>query len=176
MRHAWVVTRRSAVEVPADLRARLEAARLDLLALFRALDRMDLTPSEIPQRLIRQVIELDAAYVECSLGTGSTSRSLEDAGYAPRYPGRSGTITGGLHAIQEESSSERSSPLGPTGSHRSSEPAPGRSLQLGPRLRSPERLSTPTCRCAAQTHTMIFGGVFHRSEGDCVGSRNFIPI
>jgi hypothetical protein len=64
MRHARVVTRRSAVEVPADLRARLEAARLDLLALFRALDRMDLTPSEIPQRLIRQLFELDADYVE----------------------------------------------------------------------------------------------------------------
>jgi hypothetical protein len=28
--------RYSAVEIPADLRARLEAARLDLLALFRA--------------------------------------------------------------------------------------------------------------------------------------------
>src|SRR5580658_6903285 len=68
MRHARVVTRRSAVEVPADLRARLEAARLDLLALFRALDRMDLTPSEIPQRLIRQLFELDADYVEALWG------------------------------------------------------------------------------------------------------------
>ena len=58
------MTRRSAVEVPADLRARLEGARLDLLALFRALDRMDLTPSEIPQRLMRQLFELDADYVE----------------------------------------------------------------------------------------------------------------
>ena len=54
--------RRSAVEVPANLRARLEVARLDLLALFRARDRMDLTPSEIPQRLIRQLFELDADY------------------------------------------------------------------------------------------------------------------
>jgi hypothetical protein len=51
-----------------DLRARLEAARLDLLALFRALDRMDLTPSEIPQRLIRQLFELDADYVEALWG------------------------------------------------------------------------------------------------------------
>jgi hypothetical protein len=48
--------RRCAVEVPANLRTRLEEARLDLLALFRALDRMDLTPSEIPQRLIRQLL------------------------------------------------------------------------------------------------------------------------
>jgi len=58
------MARRSQVEVPADLRARLEAARLDLLALFRALDQMDLTPAEIPQRLIRQLFELDADYVE----------------------------------------------------------------------------------------------------------------
>lgn len=62
MRHARTMARRSAVEVPAVLRARLEAARLDLLALFRALDRMDLTPSEIPQHLIRQPFELDADY------------------------------------------------------------------------------------------------------------------
>ncbi len=58
------MARPSPVEVPVDLRARLEAARLDLLALFRALDRMDLTPSEIPQRLIRQLFELDADYAE----------------------------------------------------------------------------------------------------------------
>jgi hypothetical protein len=58
------MTRRSTAEIPADLRARLEKARLDLLALFRALDRMDLSPAEIPQRPIRQLFELDADYVE----------------------------------------------------------------------------------------------------------------
>jgi hypothetical protein len=58
------MARRRPVEVPADLRARLETARLDLLALFRALDRMDLAPFEIPQRLIRQLFELDADYAE----------------------------------------------------------------------------------------------------------------
>ncbi|MGH7228569.1 MAG: hypothetical protein ACREIH_05070 [Nitrospiraceae bacterium] len=58
------MARRSTVEVPTDLRARLEAARLDLLALFRALDRLDLAASEIPQRLIRQLFELDADYAE----------------------------------------------------------------------------------------------------------------
>jgi hypothetical protein len=41
---------RPPAEIPADLRARLETARPDLMALFRALDRMDLTPTEIPQR------------------------------------------------------------------------------------------------------------------------------
>ena len=64
MRHAQAMTRRSQLGIPADLRARLEAARLDLLALFRALDRMDLAPAEIPQRWIRQLFELDADYAE----------------------------------------------------------------------------------------------------------------
>ena len=64
MRHAEPMVRRSALAIPVDLRARLEATRLDLLALFRALDRMDLSAAEIPQRLIHQLFELDADYVE----------------------------------------------------------------------------------------------------------------
>lgn len=64
MRHARAMRPRSRVAVPSDLRTRLEAARLDLLALFRALDRMDLAPAEIPQRLIRQLFELDADFAE----------------------------------------------------------------------------------------------------------------
>jgi hypothetical protein len=48
MRHAQVMARRSPAEIPVDLRARLEKARLDLLTLFRALDRMELSPAEIP--------------------------------------------------------------------------------------------------------------------------------
>src|SRR6266478_505489 len=51
-------------EISAELRTRLEAARLDLLALFRALDRMDLSADEIPQRRLRQLFELDADYAE----------------------------------------------------------------------------------------------------------------
>ena len=58
------MARRAPVKIPVDLRARLEAARLDLLALFRALDQMDLSPAGIPHRLIRQLFELDADYVE----------------------------------------------------------------------------------------------------------------
>jgi hypothetical protein len=68
MRHAQAMFGRSQVELPVDLRARLEAARLDLLALFRALDRMHLTPEQIPQRLIQQLFELDADYVEALWG------------------------------------------------------------------------------------------------------------
>ncbi len=62
------MARRISEEIPTDLRARLETARLDLLALFRALDRMHLTPQQIPQRLIRQLFELDADYVEALWG------------------------------------------------------------------------------------------------------------
>src|SRR5580693_9545636 len=58
------MARRTSEDIPADLRTRLETARLDLLAFFRALDRMNLTPEQIPQRLIRQLFELDADYVE----------------------------------------------------------------------------------------------------------------
>jgi hypothetical protein len=42
------MARHKPVEIPPDLRTRLETARLDLLALFRALDRMYLTPDQIP--------------------------------------------------------------------------------------------------------------------------------
>lgn len=56
--------RRSPPPLPPDLRARLEAARLDSLALFRALDQMALTPFHIPQRLLRQLFELDADCAE----------------------------------------------------------------------------------------------------------------
>lgn len=59
---------RAPAEIPADLRSRLETARLELLALFRALDRMHLTPEQIPQRLIRQLFELDADYAEALWG------------------------------------------------------------------------------------------------------------
>src|ERR1700731_2467498 len=62
------MARRTSEDIPADLRTRLETARLDLLALFRALDRMNLTPQQIPQRLIRQLFELDADYVEALWG------------------------------------------------------------------------------------------------------------
>ena len=76
-RHDRAMARRSTVEVPADLRARLEAARLELLALFHALDRMDLTPAETPQRLIRQLFDLDADYAEALWALDQPSGSLD---------------------------------------------------------------------------------------------------
>lgn len=64
MYHAEPMAGHLLVAIPSDLRTRLETARLDLLALFRALDQMDLTPLEIPQRLLQQLFELDADYAE----------------------------------------------------------------------------------------------------------------
>ncbi len=55
---------RHRVALPPDFRARLECARLDSLALFRALDRLDLHASEIPQGLLRALFDLDADYAE----------------------------------------------------------------------------------------------------------------
>jgi len=69
--------RRSQVEVPSDLRARLEAPRLDLLALFRALDRMHRAPEQIPQRLLQQLFELDADYVEALWGLDQPPGKLD---------------------------------------------------------------------------------------------------
>lgn len=68
---------RAPAEIPAQLRTRLEAARLDLLALFRALDQMDLSPAEIPQRLIQQLFELDADYVEALWALDQPRHSLD---------------------------------------------------------------------------------------------------
>lgn len=64
MSDAQSMVHRPPPSIPNDLRMRLEDARLDLLALFRALDRMDLPAGEIPQRLLRQLFELDADYAE----------------------------------------------------------------------------------------------------------------
>lgn len=50
--------------LPPDLRARLERARLDSLALFRAVDRLALRAAEIPQGLLRALFALDADYAE----------------------------------------------------------------------------------------------------------------
>lgn len=71
------MTHRSTAKIPVDLRSRLEQARLDLLALFRALDRMELSPTEIPQRLIRQLFELDADYVEALWALDQPPASLD---------------------------------------------------------------------------------------------------
>lgn len=50
--------------IPKDLRPRLETARLDTLALLRAIDRAFVAPRELPQRELHQLYELDADCAE----------------------------------------------------------------------------------------------------------------
>ena len=50
--------------IPGNLRERLESAQLEALALFRALDRVNLAAREIPQVLLRDLFELDADFAE----------------------------------------------------------------------------------------------------------------
>ena len=56
--------RRSLSAIPTDLRARLQAARLDTLALLRALDQVPLSPAQLPQRPLHRLFELDADCAE----------------------------------------------------------------------------------------------------------------
>ena len=64
-------------KVPADLRGRLEAARLDARALFRAIDRLDITPFEMPQALIHALFELDADCAEALWALDQPAHALD---------------------------------------------------------------------------------------------------
>ena len=68
---------RSQSPTPADLRTRLETARLDLLALFRTLDRMHLAASEIPQKLLQQLFKLDADCAEALWSLDQPTANLD---------------------------------------------------------------------------------------------------
>lgn len=77
MSDARYMVHHSPPPIPNDLRIRLEAARLDLLALFRALDGMELAAGEIPQRLLRQLFELDADYAEALWALDQPAASVD---------------------------------------------------------------------------------------------------
>ena len=55
----------------------METARLDLLALFRTLDRLNLSAGEIPQRLLQQLFKLDADYAEALWALDQPASSLD---------------------------------------------------------------------------------------------------
>jgi len=67
----------SPLVLPDDLRPLLESARLELLALFRSLDRMGFAPGEIPQRLLQQLFRLDADYAEALWALDQPAGSLD---------------------------------------------------------------------------------------------------
>lgn len=71
------MARRVSPFIPKDLRARLEAARLDTLALLRALDQAFVIPSHLPQPHTHQLFELDADCVEALWALDRPAGSLD---------------------------------------------------------------------------------------------------
>ena len=59
-----MIGRRRHAPAPADLRARLERARLDTLALLRALDQARLAPRALPRAALAHLATLDADCAE----------------------------------------------------------------------------------------------------------------
>ena len=62
--HNEVRSRRVRHYVPAQMESQLQGARMDLLALFRSLDRIPLPAHEIPQPILEELFELDGDYAE----------------------------------------------------------------------------------------------------------------
>jgi len=71
------VPRRSSPPSPTDLRARLEVARLDTLALLRALDRAPVPSEQLPQPETHQLFELDADCAEALWALDQPRDSLD---------------------------------------------------------------------------------------------------
>jgi hypothetical protein len=69
--------RRSPGPVPPDLRSRLEEARLDTLALVRALDQATLPRRRLPQPYTDELFELDADCAEALWGLDQPAGSLD---------------------------------------------------------------------------------------------------
>ncbi len=69
--------RRGSPFVPKDLRSRLEIARLDTLALLRALDRAFVIPAHLPQPYTHELFELDADCVEALWALDRPAGSLD---------------------------------------------------------------------------------------------------
>lgn len=71
--------RRALPSIPTDLRARLEATRLDTLALLRALDQVPVSPAQLPQPETHQLFELDADCAEALWALDQPAGALDFA-------------------------------------------------------------------------------------------------
>ena len=68
---------RASPPIPKNLRPRLEAARLDTLALLRAIDRALITPHKLPKQELHQLYELDADCAEALWALDQPTGSLD---------------------------------------------------------------------------------------------------
>lgn len=69
--------RRASALIPPELRSRLEAERLDTLALLRALDQALVPPAHLPQPHTQQIFELDADCAEALWALDQPPGSLD---------------------------------------------------------------------------------------------------
>ena len=69
--------RRASALIPPDLRSRLEAQRLDTLALLRALDQAFVSPAHLPQPHTQRLFELDADCAEALWALDQPPGSLD---------------------------------------------------------------------------------------------------
>jgi len=129
-------------EIPSDLRVRLETARLDLLVLFRALDRMQLRPTEIPQHLIHQLLELDADYAEALWAPDQSPASLNLRAMLRDTLAALDRLPEACARFRTHLPPARSCNFGPTGNHRSQRFGSSRGLQHGTRSQPPKWVST----------------------------------
>jgi len=70
---------RASPHIPTDLRSRLEVARLDTLALLRALDRALIPLPHLPHAELHQLYALDADCAEALWALKQPARSLDVA-------------------------------------------------------------------------------------------------
>ena len=75
--HPCLVPRRPTPFVPNDLRSRLETARLDTLALLRALDHIPVLPPDLPQPHTHELFERDADCAEALWALDQPPGSLD---------------------------------------------------------------------------------------------------
>lgn len=73
---------RTTPRLPPDLRARLEAARLETLALLRALDRAMIALPQLPHADLHQLYQLDADCAEALWALDQPAGSLDVAAMA----------------------------------------------------------------------------------------------
>ena len=74
--------------VPAEWEGKLKAARLELLALFRAIDRLPIDARELPQPILHELFNLDGDYAE-ALSIMDQSSARFDMRRMKRDTGRS---------------------------------------------------------------------------------------
>ena len=159
---------RSQSPTPADLRTRLETARLDLLALFRTLDRMHLAASEIPQKLLQQLFKLDADCAEALWSLDQPTANLDRRAMLRDTLATLNQLPPNGSPVSQETTASFPLNLSRTGTARPQGPRPQRGLQHGARPRSRKRVSTHFHSTpASEIDNLLSVSFIPRGTNDC---------